>query len=236
MTTFSQLVDSMVRETRRPDMIHDVSTYLNQTLREVHFRPDTNAAIVFAENLREDQLTADRDTGFSWMQPDPPVFQTLAAVRFDSIAARDDSTRWIPERTPGLGMIDQPRFYYRIGAGYTFAGYGGIGALISIAWFEYTRRLKYYTPANRPAWIDPDSGLWVYATAYDVDEVTRLNARNLVTNWLLTRWEDVLSEGMRAKIYKRLSDTERSRTAYSAYGSLRGGLVTSESVMMGGFA
>ncbi len=234
MATFSQLVDSMAQETRRPDLILDVSTYLNQTLREVHFRPDTNAAILYAENLREDQLTADRDNGFIWSQPDPRIFQTLAAVRYDTICVSDDKARWVPERTPGLGMSGLQRVYYRTGPGYAFMGYGGVGGKISIAWFEYPRRLQYFRPPDRPA-TQGEDGEWLYHPDYDVDEETRLIARQKVSNWLLNRWEDVIGEGVRAKVYKRVSDTERGRTAYSSFGALRGGLVTSESVTVGAF-
>ena len=48
MTTFSQLVDSVVSETKRPDLVSEIATYLNQTIREVHFSADRNAAL-FAE-------------------------------------------------------------------------------------------------------------------------------------------------------------------------------------------
>src|SRR3546814_5049537 len=48
------------------------------------------------------------------------------------------------------------------------------------------------------------------------------------TNWILSRHEDVVAEGARAKVYKRLSYTERARTSYSMYMSLRGGFWRSE--------
>src|SRR3546814_4768742 len=48
------------------------------------------------------------------------------------------------------------------------------------------------------------------------------------TNWILSRHEDVVAEGARAKVYKRLSDTERARTSYSMYMSLRGGFWSNE--------
>jgi hypothetical protein len=48
------------------------------------------------------------------------------------------------------------------------------------------------------------------------------------------RWSDVISEGVRAKLFKRVSDTERARNCYSLYGQLRQGLMTSEVADVGG--
>ncbi len=48
------------------------------------------------------------------------------------------------------------------------------------------------------------------------------------------RWSMVVEEGLRAKIYKRISDTERARTAYSLYAQQRQGLITSERADNGG--
>jgi hypothetical protein len=42
------------------------------------------------------------------------------------------------------------------------------------------------------------------------------------------RWSDVLREGLRAKVYKRISDQLRAQTSYSLYSQLRQGLFTSE--------
>lgn len=44
------------------------------------------------------------------------------------------------------------------------------------------------------------------------------------------RWQEVIEEGLRAKIYKRVGDDQRARTSYSLYQSLRKGLVMAESV------
>jgi predicted DCC family thiol-disulfide oxidoreductase YuxK len=103
--------------------------------------------------------------------------------------------------------------------------------------FEYPTALKYKVTASRPAQYDVESG-WTYATVgsvnYDLDADSRELARSLVTNWILLRWADILREGLRAKIYKRLSDQLRAQTSYSLYSQLRQGLYTSEAAELQG--
>lgn len=234
MTTFSQLVDLMVKEVRRPDMLAEVCTYLNQTIREVHFEPVKNNIIFFTENLLENLVTATVDSGQSWDIPYPNQFQAMKAVRFDSQWDRGTQAPLYARLVqPGRIMNSIPHWYYRAGGTFFFSGYGKTGSTISLAYYEFQKRLKYYADGARPATWDDDSG-WAYADAFDVDDATRLAARQFVGNWLLDRWEDVISEGLRAKVYKRMSDTDRARTCYSSYTSLREGLYTAEMEPGGG--
>lgn len=227
MTTFSQLVDEMILEVKRPDMTREIAAYLNQAIREVHFEPQTGNSIQFKDNLTEIQLTANVAEGFTWDLPNPSGFHGIALVRYDNVWV-DDSQAYPPEMTPGRGLANLTRYYYRGGQRFAFAGYGGLNAKISIAWWDYPRALKYKVVADRPAQWDDETG-WSYAPAYDVDDDTREAARILVSNWLLIRWKTVLEEALRAKVYKRLERTEIARTSYSMYTSLRQGLVTAES-------
>lgn len=51
-----------------------------------------------------------------------------------------------------------------------------------------------------------------------------------VTNWILERHEEMLAEGLRAKVYKRMADETRSRTSYSQYEAMRIGVTNTESL------
>lgn len=235
MTTFSQLVDDVTRETRRPDLRTDIIAYLNQTLRECHFLPSNGQPVLYPSNMRERVIQADVETGFGIVLDDPGSFQAVGTVRYDSIACNDEMTRYPPEKTPGRGMIGLDRFYYRAGNNLYFAGYGGVNGQISLALYYYPRRLKYYELAQRPANYDSDFG-WQYTPAFDSSDELRAAAESYTSNWLLMRWLDVVSEGLRAKIYKRLSDTERARTCFSQFTTLRAGLSGSEMSKPGGFA
>lgn len=232
MTTFSQLVDEAVAETQRPDLLPQIATYLNQTIREVHFRPDLNAPLTYRENFRESELVVDRDTGYSWDIPNPALFQRMAGVRFNSQVRRDGSTVWAVEKIPGPGLMPDEFYFYRVGSSLFFANYGGVGSVIDLGWFEFPSRLKYLPLANRPAQYDDIDG-WQYADAV-VSPEQQVAARLITSNWLLLRWHDVLLEGVRAKIYKRVSDDVRSRSTYSLYQQLRQGLWINEVVELGG--
>ena len=232
MTTFSQLVDIAVSETKRPDLVSEIATYLNQTIREVHFTADRNAALLFPENFRETLLTATSESGFSWSIPNPGTFQAMQVVKYPMVYTRLGEDVYAKMTTPGRHLADLEYYYYRVGGAFVFSGYGGINGQIAIGWFEFPRSLKYKTAAARPASFDIESG-WAYPDEVNTPELEEA-ARLVSTNWLLLRWHDVLLEGVRAKVYKRLSDTERARTCYSLYGSLRQGLWTSETAEVGG--
>lgn len=230
MTTFSQLVDKMVLETRRPDMRAEIASYLNQTLREVHFEPSRGNVTLFRENYREATVTIDSEDRQTWTAPNPALLQNITAVRYDSVFNRDGRRVYAEQLTPGPRMESSDYFYYRAGSQVVFGGligYGAIGGTISVAYYEYPPSLKYYAEASRPASYDPATG-WTYLAEYDTSDAQREIAQALTTNWLLLRWETVLEEGLRAKIYKRLSDDGRQRTTYSLYMQLRQGLYTSE--------
>lgn len=232
MTTFSQLVDSMVTELLRPDLREQIGKYLNQAIREVHFEPQSNNAVQFRENFSEIQLTANVETGYTWDYPNPDRFQSVQVVKYDTVWDRDSQV-YPPEVIPSRALANLSQFYYRAGSTFAFAGYGGINGLISIGFYEYPRRLKYYVTADRPAQYDCEDG-WTYHADYVTDE-EQADARLKVSNWMLLRWDTVLEEAVRAKVYKRVSDNDRARTAYSMYLTLRRGLVTAESDMTANF-
>lgn len=230
MFTFSQMVDEMVSETKRPDLASEIARYVNQTIREVHFDPERNAALFFPENLREKQIVATSEYGQVWEIPNPQSFQQMLGVMLPAIQDRNGKAIWSKETSPGRHLGDLDYFHYRVGGSYVFSGYGGIGGIISLAYYEFPRSLKYYSEATRPAQYDMENG-WSYADGVNTPELEEA-ARVLTSNWLLLRWSDVISEGVRAKLYKRISDTERARVCYSMYKGLCKGLWTSETAVL----
>lgn len=233
MTTFSQLVDELLSETKRPDLRDDIARYVNQTIRECHFTPGNGAVVPYRENLREVLITANAEEGFGWEIPDPATFQFMQAVRYNSIYTRDAMGVYAHEKLPSRAAQLEPYWFYRAGSNFFFSGYGGLNAVVALAYYEYPRRLKYYIPSIRPANYDPEIG-WTYHTDYFPTEELRLAARSYSTNWLLFRWHDVVAEGVRAKVYKRVSDEVRMKASYSLYQQLRQGLYTSEVAELGG--
>lgn len=239
MTTFSQIVDKMVAETKRPDMQTEIATYTNQTIRELHADPKTNSSIFFDSNLNETQITSATDTGQTWDIPKVSTFQAMKAVRFDSLTiptmgyngpciSQNDPNAYIYAEIlkPGRGMNGRDHYCYRAQGTFAFSGYGGTGAIISLSWYEYPALLQYFAVANRPAQYDEFSG-WTYGTdGLTPDQQTAAQAQ--VSNWILLRWPTLVEEGVRAKVYKRLSDDSRSRTSFSMYSAQRQLMYTAE--------
>jgi hypothetical protein len=230
-TTLSQLVDAIVRETSRFDLLLDIARYANQTIREVHADPVRNTPINFPANRMEAAIAATGST-LSWDIPNPAVFQMMEAVRYDSIIDEWGHPVFATRLGPSARQMQVETFYYRARNAFSFAGFGGNGSIVSLSWFEFPQELQYFPVASRPASFDPILG-WTYGAGIDTPELEAA-AQLISTNWLLDRWEHTIAEGLRAKVYKRLSDDSRSRTSYSMFQAQRGLLVASESFESGG--
>jgi hypothetical protein len=222
------MVDEIAAETRRLDIVTDIARYVNQTIRELHFSGDRRAAQFFRSNFRESQLTTLVESGYVWDIPNPDLFQALSAVKYPEMFDFQGNPIWAQEVRPGVRQNSLTAYWYRVGESIAFSGYGSGGNIILVGYYEFPKSLKYFAvEADRPASYDVVDG-WTYHADYDIDDASRLVARELVSNWLLLRWADVLAEGVRAKTFKRVSDEARSKLSYSAYEALRQGLWTSE--------
>lgn len=227
--TFSQLVDAMVQEHNAPDLKSTIISFVNQTIREVHSAKPGNTPILYGANLQEDTLTADADVGFTWDIPNPQNFQKLAAVRYDAFGSGRDA--YAKERVPSRMYLESrhDKIYYRTGMSFAFAGYGGTGSTISLAWHEAPRRLTYYAVADRPAVWNDVTQAFTYKDSYAGTDNLKAEARVLSTNWLLDRWEELIMQGVRTKIYAKRGDQLRGTLAYSSFESMRPDLVAAES-------
>ena len=192
----------------------------------MHFSIDRNAALFFSDNFRESLLTANSESGQPWAIPNPATFQKMKVVGYPTLLDRQGLKIYARETTPGRHLADLDYYYYRVGGSFVFSGYGGINSQLALGWYEFPASLKYKTPTQRPATFDIETG-WTYADGVNTPDLQEA-ARSLVTNWIIFRWAEVVKEGLRAKVYKRLADTERARTCYSLYGALRQGFWTSE--------
>jgi hypothetical protein len=224
MTTFSQMVDELVAECARPDQYANIASYISQTIRELHVQRAGGSSdgmpILYGENLVEVEIEADTEERFLWAIPNPARFQYMESVWFASIG---DYAR---PRTPSSALafseeINGNAYYYRTGSQFAFAGYGGVYGLIKLAYHEFPRRLIYYKKADRPAVWNPETEDYTYLPSYDTSIDQRNLALTLTTNWMLDRYEDVLKEGARAKLYKRLGDELKMKASYSLFESFK---------------
>lgn len=230
MLTFSQLVDNLVSEVKRPDLTSDIVKYLNQTVRECHISPDRNAIQFYRDNAREIQLTATSESNYVWDIPKPQLFQAIASVNYPLQFDSHGQSVWPTETRPGRHLSQMTHYFYRVAQSVVFAGAGGVGGLINVYWYEYPGSLPYLKQGCRPMEYD-SYGNKIYAPEW-IHDHARDDADVLCTNWMIDRWADVISEGVRAKVYKRVSDDSRARTCYSLYQQLRQGLVTAETALL----
>ena len=223
MTTFSQLVDDIALELLRPDLRSTIASYVNQTIRDVHFRAGVNSPILFKANRFEELLVATNDSPWLWTIPSVTRFQKLET------AFNPELGILLEEKSPRVmkGYSVEPYAaygYYRTGESYAFAGLSN-GHTIYVDYFMFPQGCKYLASADRIVIYD-----------FDTDSYERvgggapLSDSELAkeTNWVLQRWEHVVKEGARAKIWKRLGDDARTRTAYSAFEAARTGLWNTE--------
>jgi hypothetical protein len=233
MTTFSQLVDKMVAELKRPDLQVEIASYLNQTIREMHIEPTRNNTVLYPSNRKEDQITTTVESGQTWNVPKASTFQGPLVARYENVFDSECQPVWPKEVKPGPIMSKIQEYFYRAGSYYVFNCFGGVGSLITLMWYEYPPVLNYYASALRPGSYDEVNG-WTYLSSYNDSDLHRQQAQDLCTNWILLRWSVVVEEGVRAKVFKRLSDDVRARTSYSMYMAQRNGVYTGEMAEFGG--
>ena len=222
-TTFSQFVDDIVQDLGRPNLKIRVSRLLNQTVRELHTN-ENGGSVLYARNLVEEQIEADVDVGFSWILP--LRVQAVRAVRFDSVIDHNGTFLYATRVNPGPGLKTADNVYYQSGDALFFKGYGGIGAKISLAYYNFLPSLQYFDVLARPGIFD-SSGVFIVDPAFGG---TEQDARDLTTHWLLERWDDsVLYEGVAAKIFKGVDESnDRARSTFAAYQQMRLQLATIE--------
>lgn len=226
MTTFSQLVDDMVSELVRPDLRDAMATYVNQSVREIHIKPNVSSAILFDANRFEDQLTVNTNDGYLFTLPSPTHFMDVEAMyaRSRGIYVRKRSPRVV--RNPSTEVYNDI-YWYRSGAYLSISGLG-INDIIDLSWFEYPRSLKY----------QPLTGISPRVVTYDIElDTYKLiigggvpsDAQMLVaTHWMLQRHSEVIKQGVRAKIWARVGDGDRARMAFSSFEQGRQGIWMSE--------
>lgn len=228
MTTFSQMVDLLLKEIVRPDMVTMLPDYLNQTIREMHTNAQTSLPVAYADNRIEHLITIDSSVldadNFVWPLPDPTRFQMVEAIYYRGVG------RYAKPRTPDVARVrnfsDPLRsyYYYRSGPNLAFSKPGGVGDIVEASILYYPRRLLYQQGTQRKVSWNAESEVFEYINGGTIADLDK------ATNWLLQRHADCLMEGTRAKAYKRMDDQNRAKLAYSQYESMRAAVIATESV------
>lgn len=221
-STFSALIDEALRRSQRKDRIADVVSYARSSLRECQVQA------YFEQDMIEDSITVDA-VPFVWARP--INLRTILAAKPNSVTTARGEQKYFKNLPPGQSRRTADYFLYLSGNSYIFSGlHLEAGQVIDVAYMTYSRRFIYYDVADRPATFDPETQLWTYSAAYSATEELQEQARDLVTNWVIEHWYDMILEGTLAKLYKTVGD-ERNRTAFSLYKSMQKDLLKGERVV-----
>jgi len=208
---FSELIDIVIARSGRPDRFADAVSYSNQTIRDVQ------AKGFCWRNRIEAEIVTDADP-FLW--PTPVNFQSMGFFRYPNNV--------YPRTRLGLNQEETRERYYG-GPGYIgFTGHGA-GAIVQTLYYSFRARLQYYVLDARPATVivDPDTDalVWTYNTVgsinYNSTPALQLRAQQLVSNWVLERWNDMVQEGTLAKLFKLIGEDSRAATAYALFQQIR---------------
>ena len=221
MTTFSQLCDDISNELVRPDMLKNgsIQAYVQQTIREVHFKPGDNRPTLFTSNRYEAELAVNTDGSWLWVLPSVTRFQEL-----ESLYSRNNGL-YIEPKSPRISLAysNEPYadlFYYRSGSTYVIAGVNSGDTLLT-SYFMFPQYHGYKASADRLIRYDVDTDSYVLIAGGGEPTEDQLA---IETDWILQRWPDMIKEGVRAKLFKRLGDSDRARMAFSAFDNARGAM------------
>jgi hypothetical protein len=219
VNTFSAAVDAVLVRSGRPERRADAISYVRQTLRECQTLKKTR----FARDLIELSITS---TGSPHIWDRPQELRIVRTAKYATVFDRRGNAIYPKFLRPGKMQEDEPYLYYGGPTYYAFKG-ADAGVQIDIAYYAYFKKLPYYAVADRVATFDLDTDTWSYLAATTDQE--KEAARNLVSNWLLFDWYDLILEGALAKILKTVND-DRAVSTFALYKSLQNDLIAGEEI------
>lgn len=224
---FSELVDNTLVRTGRPNARakQDAIQYVRNTMRECHLLE------YFDSDRVETTITV---TGLPFTWDKPVTFRHLETVQYPGAFYPKELP---PGRRQDRSIVESEfRYFYAAGNYFVFNGVS-VSDVIAMSYFSYAPYFKYYEVAGdvRPAVFDRETNVWSYlengsyvanlAGGASAEEV----ARNLVSNWMLERWNGLIEEGTLTKLYGNKED-ERSKISFSNFKSFQRNLRAAESI------
>jgi hypothetical protein len=230
VTTFSQLVDDLVRERQRPDLLQSAAMGANQVIRQIHFRGSGpgGSRIQFDANRFEASITLEGAEPFLWPIPHPNRFQGIEAIWNRTLNGYHQLRRPAVNRALSKEPFAE-RFWYRTGPQIALSG-ARLGHQLDISFFEYPRRLPYLAVADRTVIYNAEEDTYELAGGGTPTE-EQLEAE---TNWVLTRWASVVEAGVRNLLFAYTGDEARTRVSFSIFENLRTQLWHEEPSTVGG--
>lgn len=219
---FSELCDTVVKRSGRIDRLNngDIPAYANTSIRELQ------GGQFFYKDGYEDQIVANSTDPTIWTYPQ--LFRKLRTAKYP------DNT-YPTSVMPGKGQICVNEYYYAASNYIVFVGAAttiyNTQNLISLYYYNWLPRLKYYAVGLRPATYDETTATWTYYDlSTNIDPDNNLNytlvgnqpiALTRVVNWQLISYTEFLTEGVLAKLFKGIKDDVRAVQSYSLWQQYR---------------
>ena len=220
--SFSSIVDAVARQSGLPHQLLDIIAAVNSTIREIQGEK------FLYPDLIEDQITVTAEPHIYQL---PRGFRRFTALEYPG-PIKPKLLR--PNRMKDREFHKQ--YYYLANGNAVFAGNGGVGTLINIAYYKFDSSYNYYKrnglsddlfPNNsysvRPAYFDTNEDVWYYwdGTTYVTDlsnDTTEESYRNLTANWLIKDWGYAITAGALAKMLANINE-QRAKQNFSVYKS-----------------
>lgn len=217
--TFSALVEDVRKRSGRMDRTADIVSYARSTMRECTVLGE------FSQNTIEGTVTA---TAVPFVLKRPSGFRMWEAIRSPYFSRRNKSIYFIEKKPGNEQNTNNPYWFYRAGDSFVFNGLA-VNDILTYAYQQYLPKLHFYaTAADRPATYDLETNLWSYHADYTGNDTLNQQAQDLVTNWLLFNWFDMIMEGTLTKLYKTVGDA-RDKTSFALYKQQQKDLIAGES-------
>lgn len=191
---FSELVDTLVHTTGRPDCAADLSRALNEVMRNLSKRSD------FDDDAIEEVVNVPGGRGAVQWEPSVGRLR-MRREEFIIDGCGCTPTRVNPSRR--INKIPGP-YYYQSGQTYIF---DRVCSPLRIYYFAYRPWLIYYKRGERPATFDIEKQMYVQADG--VTEATEEQI-NLVSNWMLERHNSYLEAATLNKFFGSKQDPRQS--------------------------
>lgn len=206
ISTFSALVDDVYGRSIRRDKLADIISYARSSLRECtvlsHFE---------RSNIEVEEVT----TASPHIMQRPSRFRQFTAVEYPIYDGHGNPIHPKLKQPGSYTKTSYDYYYYVSGDSFIFAGLSA-NVIIKIEYASYFKPLPYYAVADRPAVYSMETESWSYHADYIGNQTLQQQARELVTNWLVFDWYDLILEGTIAKLYKSVGD-ERASSSYALY-------------------
>ena len=205
--TFSAAVDAVITKSGRLYRVTDIVSAVRRAIL------DCQTIEFFENDFEEERLTGNVDP-YIWRFP--RHFRSLKTARYTGIRTDRGHLVYAKKILPSARLEREDYYWYQSGNAVVFHGHGP-GNHIDVGYYRMLPPLVYYKEENiRPAIWDDETMEWRYTGGMPETDEERLAKQDLVTNWLLFNFFEIIVDGALNYIFNIIEDP-RARQSYAIY-------------------